>query len=479
MTVFSEYLRELMQTKQMTVSELSRLFGIERTQLSRALTGKRVLPYRVLDELILHLKLTPGEEKMLRFYYDAQFEKEGIRRSREIISRLFDNLACINLSAPVFAETRLLMSLDEYAGDRFVFNGEMNVQYLLRMILTEEMNRADARLEMTVPPFGEFLTGELIHRYLDHKTTMEISQIICFDAASTGTDINLHNLECLCRILPICLLSRQHYHPYYYYDSNVSTRYTDPFPYFLITHSCVLCISETGTSAMLMRSGDVISYYRRHFRMLQNQCYSLIHYTTNPLEILKSYQECTEEDGFYMVMDQPCFGRFYGDDFVSAYLRKGIPGYEQIFKAATERFALLQRVSRFYTFFSEAGLKRFMQDGTLDDYPVEIVEAFSPKERVRLMKKLSAAIQSGDITGRIFREGTFPDYLAMCTSAEKGIGFFTTSQFPFADGLCSVQIKESNICRAFHSWMMYLPGSNLVMTAQETVDRMENMVQIR
>ena len=52
MTLFSEYLRELMQTRQMTVSELARLSGIERTQLSRTLTGKRMLPYHALDELI-------------------------------------------------------------------------------------------------------------------------------------------------------------------------------------------------------------------------------------------------------------------------------------------------------------------------------------------------------------------------------------------------------------------------------------------
>ena len=475
MTLFSEYLRELMQTRQMTVSELARLSGIERTQLSRTLTGKRMLPYHALDELIFHLKLPPGEEKVLRLHYDAQFEKEGIRRSREMISSLFGNLACLDFSAPAFEETRLLMGLDEYVGERSVFHGETNVQFLLRMILSVEMARPDARLEITVPPSDTFLTGELIHRYLDNKTMMDISQIICFDAASTGTDINLHNLDCLCRILPICLLSRQHYHPCYYYDSNLSTRYTDPFPYFLITHSCVLCLSEEGTSAMLLRSSDAVSYYRRHFRALQEKCYNLIHYTTNPLEILSSYQRCTEEDGFYIVMDQPCFGRFYVDDFVSNHLRKGIPDYKEILQAATERFALLQKVSRFYTFFTEAGIKRFMGDGTLDDFPVEIVEPFLPKERSKLVKKLAAAIKSGDVTGRIMQEGTFPSYLAMCTSADQSIGFFTTRPFPLADGLCSVQVNESNICRAFHSWMMHLPVNRLVMTAQETADVLEGM----
>ena len=91
------------------------------------------------------------------------------------------------------------------------------------------------------------------------------------------------------------------------------------------------------------------------------------------------------------------------------------------------------------------------------------------------MKKLAAAIKSGDVTGRIMQEGTFPSYLAMCTSADQSIGFFTTRPFPLADGLCSVQVNESNICRAFHSWMMHLPVSRLVMTAQETADVLESM----
>ena len=60
MLLFSEYLRDLLQAKKMTVSALSRLSGVERTALSKALTGQRVLPYDALDALIYHLRLTPG-----------------------------------------------------------------------------------------------------------------------------------------------------------------------------------------------------------------------------------------------------------------------------------------------------------------------------------------------------------------------------------------------------------------------------------
>ena len=81
MQLFSEYLRDLLKARKLTVSALSRLSGVERTALSKTLTGQRVLPYAVLDDLIYHLRLTPGEEQRLRGYYDAQFEKERLRQS--------------------------------------------------------------------------------------------------------------------------------------------------------------------------------------------------------------------------------------------------------------------------------------------------------------------------------------------------------------------------------------------------------------
>lgn len=470
MLLFSEYLRELLQVKQMSVSTLARLSGVERTLLSRTLSGQRVLPYHTLDELIYHLKLTPEEEERLRSYYDAQFEKEGVRRSREIINKLFENLARLDFIAQAFEEPRLLMRLEQYAGERMIFSGEMTVQFLLRMAIADEMAHPNASLELTALPSDTFLMSELIHRYLDDQMAMEVHHIICFDASGRESDINLHNLEYFCRIFPICLLSMQQYHPYYYYDTDVGTHYINPFPYFLATHQCVVCLSKDGKDAMLLRSPAAVTHYRRHFQTLVDKCYSLVQYTTDPLELIGLYQRCTDPDGFYMVMDQPCFGRFYSENFVKSHLRQGLEKFDQILHAAQERFSLLGRVAEFYTVFSEKGLLRFLVDGTLDDYPVELVTPFPKEERIRLVRELAAAVQSQDVSVGILKEDVFPGYLAMCTTKERGIGFFTTRQFPLSDGICSVWIRERNLCRAFHGWLKHLPGSSLTLTAKETIE---------
>ena len=475
--LFSEYLRELLEEKKMTISALSRLSGVERTALSKTLTGQRVLPYDALDGMIYHLRLTPREGERLRAYYDAQFEKEGLRRSREVVSSLFSDLAELDFTAPPFEESRLLMGLEEYAGERSIFSGATNVQLLLRMVLTEELSRPDARVELTIPPTETFLNGELLRRYLDGRIQAEVSQIVAFDASGTAEGVDLHNLECFCRIFPICLLSKRHYHPYYYYDNSITARYTDPFPYFLVTHTCVVCLSEEGRQAMLLRGVDQAACYHRHFQTMLSRCYSLVQYTADPVEILSAYDGCTDPDGFYMVMDQPCFGRLYGEEVIQSYLRRELPFYEALEEVAQRRFGRLRTVERFYTLFTRSGLERFQATGTLDDFPTAFVRPFPPGERRRLMSALAGLIRSGSVTGRLLEPGTFPDYLSMTTSEGSGVGFFTTERVLLQDGFCSIHLREPELCRAFHGWLTHLPHSDRTQGAEETAAALEALAQ--
>ena len=71
--------------------------------------------------------------------------------------------------------------------------------------------------------------------------------------------------------------------------------------------------------------------------------------------------------------------------------------------------------------------------------------------------------------------GIFPDYLSMTTSERSGVGFFTTEHFPLQDGFCSIQLREPNLCRAFHGWLIHLPDTPQTMTAEETAVVLETL----
>ena len=474
---FSEYLRELIKKNNLTISALARQTGIERTTLSKVLAGQRVLPYNALDTLINYLRVTPMEEKKLRHFYEVQFEHKGIRESRAIIDKLFSDLSSLDFSMVAFEERKLLVNIKEYAKERSIFTGSMNVELLLRMALSEELVKKDARIEMTIPPRYSFLNKELMQRYLSEDVNAEITQIIAFDS-SEDTSGNLHNLKYFCQVLPFCLLSYQRYHPYYYYDECAQKHYMDPFPYFMVTSKCVICLSENGQEAMMLRCEDQVSYYHKYFQNLLSQCHKLIKYTVNPAEILNSYSNCTDSDGYYTIMDQPCFGKYYTDEFIEEHLQQHIPNREYLLEIAKKRFSVLRNAKKFYTLYTQKGLQRFMDTGVLDDFPEILVKPFSMEVRKNLMKKMADDIVSGKNVARILETGVFPDYLSLTTSLDSGVGFFLTKQSPLQEEFFSIHLEEPYLCKAFHGWLLGLAESRHALSAEDTVKIMLDMTKL-
>ena len=57
------------------------------------------------------------------------------------MGRMFSDLAELDFTPPAFEESRLLLDLDGYAGQRSIFTGTTNVQPLLRLVLSQELTR--------------------------------------------------------------------------------------------------------------------------------------------------------------------------------------------------------------------------------------------------------------------------------------------------------------------------------------------------
>lgn len=93
MSMFSEYLRFLIQSRNVSISKLSKESGVERTSLHRVLTGERVLSYQALQPLVQCLELSPGEVRKLNQYFNLLFENEAVRRARDMVDGIFGRLS--------------------------------------------------------------------------------------------------------------------------------------------------------------------------------------------------------------------------------------------------------------------------------------------------------------------------------------------------------------------------------------------------
>lgn len=476
MSAFNDYLRHLIKKRNISISELARMTQIERTALQKSLTGDRVLPYDSVKTLSSFLQLTLSEKKKLLHYYNELFESEDVRESRKIISNMFLELAQMDFSRTAFKNPQVEGSLQEYIKNKTIFIGKSNIKPLIKIVFLEEMQHDNPQIKLTVPLTEEFLGDELLYVYLYKNLNMDISQIIMFDTSNVVNKINCHNLKNFKQVLSISLASKRNYHPYYYYENTSTAQYINPFPYYILTHDCVLCLSRDCNHAMILTATDQLVFYNKHFGELLKECSNLIHYTSDPLKILDTYDNCTDKNGFYMAMHQPCFGCFYTKDIINHLVRKELPFYDELIKTAYRRFQKLCEAQNFYTFFTEEGFKHFYETGQFDDFPADLVKPFPIEMRKTLIQKFIHSIKTGKITTGLMKADAFPDYLSLTTSNESDIGIFTTAQFPIQNGFSSIEIKEPGLCKAFHDWLLHLPDSNEVLSPETTIEILKNYI---
>lgn len=435
MSKFSEYLRQLIQSRNLSIAKLSRESGVERTSIHKALAGERILQYQALDTLALYLELTPTESRKLRQYFSQLFESENTRHAREIIDRIFIKLA----DMPRFLSDRQQwfqeLAVPNFVQKKNIYKGSREISGLIRAVIAEAVKHGNPKLKLAVPP-GTGGIGECIERLCGEGVSMEITHIICLDAAGKDGEYSLQNLEYLGFVLPGCILSHGQYQVYYYYNDRFRARYTDPFPYFMVAQSGVVCFSENGQTAVYMGEKEQVEYFSSHFFRLRELCHKLVCYGDEVWE-----GEAGRAQKHCFVMSQP-------------YL-KGV---------GLERSTIL---------FTRKGVSEFLSMGRMYDFAAGTEEAVAAEKRGEMLGAFLEAVENDCIRGRMMNEVnfSFPDHLAL--SVVTGIGMSLHDR----EGKWKIRIRERNICRAFYDWGIHISESDSVFSKAKTLEIFGGMFQ--
>lgn len=481
MSQFGEYLRELLDERSLSISELSRISGVERTSLQKSITGNRMLSHDSVEKLIWSLQLTPEESEKLRYCYEVFFIGEDRYRSRQIISRMLENLVCVGNADPSACPGKAIDFSDISSGlmseESSLITGKENVKYVIQSVFYREISRKDGEVELTMPTDMGFFNEFLFCLYQKNKARVKVTQIIAIHRNKTQKKLNLHSVECFADILPVCLVSDRQYHPYYYYDRSISRLYTDPFPYFAVTRDCVVCMAADGEKAFLLNGGEYAAFYRKHFQILKGQCHSLVNYSEGFISSLKEYTRVYDPENMYACTHQPCFACECDDNKIRRKIRKDIPGCEEITEVCVNWLSDLRNVGMYHSVFKQEGLICFMEEGRLDDFP-EMVEEITMEERLELLESLIFSVESEKRTsvrmfnGKVF---TYPSFITLVASLKKGMGIFTSSRFK--NGSICIYVHEPDISRAFHDFMVSLPASRITCSKEETLRYLRNVYE--
>ena len=105
MSLFGEYLKELIKSHGISISELARKSNVGRTMIHKAISVKRIISYNAVDSICSTMRLTPKEERTLKSYYNIIFQGEKKFKIYRIVQDIFyelsnlNNLSEINISS--------------------------------------------------------------------------------------------------------------------------------------------------------------------------------------------------------------------------------------------------------------------------------------------------------------------------------------------------------------------------------------------
>ncbi len=476
MSKFSDYLRNLFDGSGESIASVARSIGAERTSIHKALADERQLPYKVVHALAAHFQLSLEERSEFFQLYNIVLQGEDTWQNRQSICDLLSQLSTINFQSNIPSQTGTILPCPDF--DNKLLEGEYAIRQAIVSVINYEVSREENPTLCLYLPSDFSLSTELTKLWMN-GCSFQTKELFCFPITSNSQN-TAQNIRQLKEIVPLCLISRGTYLPYYFCE-HPSAASLNPLNYYLITPHYLIQMSQDLSTALIQTSHKLIGYFSNRFQSLLEQCDLLTLCSSDVTEILHRYNSDTSHDSILSISSQPCLGRYFTSSVIQKYLRpiEDVP-YQAVFEAAEERYARLGEIEKdYYTVFSEEGLWSFIDTGRLLEMPAQYVRPIEPEDRLFFLSSLHDEIVAGNVAGLITRPSRLrlPKAIIMYEDAKGSVHFDTTEAFPYGAYSCNIHISEKSICSAFHDFFLSLPDSQLVYTKEETLRILEKGIQ--
>ena len=474
---FSDYLRHLITSRGLNVSDAARIVRVERSTLSRAVNDARLPKWNIVSQLSDCLQLTPDEARTLRALYNEAAMGENAYRVRERVKQLILSLCSPNSGLEnTLPSKKGSGAVDLFDGIRGAFSeddfivGAANVQTAIRAAIREEEQAADAGVTMLMPPDNKmllsWLTGEC-----RMAQGIRIEHLVYYSVTGNEDGVDaLNGLDILDFAIHMMLADGRNYQPFFLYSDSVYT--ADALPYLVVTSKRLLRISRDYTRAEVSSNREAIQYYRYHIRQLKALCRPFIRFQFDPMEMMREYGKVNTGVACQTIMNHPCTGQYITEEMVQASVLEDLPDRDRICAMAVQYFANMAATSsRNTSFFTKTGVRDFLRTGVINDVPRGIYHPLVPKYCREIVERLIDDIQSGHASAWLIDENmmTIPPNLTVGTS-EYPVGVFFSNQIAEQNTpYFGIIITERIIAQALYDFMTYLTTSSYVRDQEETL----------
>ena len=229
------------------------------------------------------------------------------------------------------------------------------------------------------------------------------------------------------------------------------------FPYLILTEHCALAFSADYQNAILFREETTLRMMREMFEGYLKQSEPLF----ERLDTVRSQLGYTEtlirhfvasDSPRYFFQRMPCLSGLLTPEMLKHHLVKEMPERDQMIQAVAQYAKVMQtRVldEKTTMFFSEDGVKSFLDTGRVDEYPKECYSPLDFDERIALIRRFLALRDRANL--RMIRETKerAEHALNISVNANEGYLLFQTR----TERLIYLSIREPSILMAFYDYL--------------------------
>lgn len=387
MSVLSELLEELLESKSININQLSKLSGISRATLHHYVHGRRPIQKQEhIDAIANALTLSPSELERIKSAFLIETIGEQLYTQRLAIYSFFHNLNSNRIREDTDLNTVELSEIQpDIEKESCAYDQKPEVISAMYNVLRESVKQHDS-IMLFADPTSPDLKSILLSPAWNFST---VDFIHIFRLESVNYKRNNNNLDIIESVVNYAT-AIQRYKPMYFYEAYSDADSVFQLTEFIASEHEVIQFSRDCNHAIRHTEKSIVDMFRNIFREIQNKCHSLgravAYKNTFPEQIEKVFDELfngkpdvesgREEDSLLSVSGGFFLSNYWTPELVRTYIRRDIENYEMSLKSICKYSSInreLFRKNNGIFVMRKDALKSFLKNGKIAGYPEEVI----------------------------------------------------------------------------------------------------------
>lgn len=370
---FGKMLKDYIKKQNLTIYQLAKETGIDRSFLQGVLNGTRKLPQKRFSNIVNSNYFTEDQiHKLCEEYFLERYGKEKIERfeylEKGATGKIKEEL---NIEYPA--------EIIELKKETTFYSGKKEVLDVINTLLRkDEINHFISNFD-----FSNNEINRIVYNSCKKGKIKDFFHFVNFDNYSS-----IHNIQIVFNSIHYAEIG---YLTYSYKKYSINSL----MPYFIITDNFLLTFDETSENAVLIDADLMSLFLKKKINEIKKNCRPLIIITDNALEYMKIVSTITAKSTKSITagFDNQICPTFITPEIIEAVATPAVKNIPSIVQQLTSHYSLIlgknsTNTSLTFLLITYEAIDNFVKNGIIESFPKILANPVPKEMRSHFLKAL-------------------------------------------------------------------------------------------